>query len=307
MRYCFAPSDGVFSLLPPLAKSRLHYYECMSRFRCSRLCLLGSLVVLLLAGFGCAAEPRPRPADLANQPAKASEKKESQQKSPAKADSSPTQPSQPVPSKKVPLGRNVWFETEGNHRRVLVGATVCLREGGIECFLCRSRTKEYESILSTDADAQVIHAGLLAAGAKPGSPVQYVEKNGEVVVMPPTGSRIKVSIQYEDKGKLIRLPGQHWIRNAKTKTALDDDWVFAGSKLLPSTDEANRKPVYAATSDGSYICVYNMPFAMLDLPVNNPNKDPEIRELQPYTQRIPPLETKVTLILEPEHSDEPRP
>jgi hypothetical protein len=43
-----------------------------------------------------------------------------------------------------------------------------------------------------------------------------------------------------------------------------------------------------------------MPYALLDLPVNNPNKDPEVRELQPYTQRIPPLETKVTLILEPE-------
>jgi len=226
---------------------------------------------------------------------------------PPKADSSPKAPNQLGPSKKVPLGKNVWFETDGSHRRVLVGATVCLREGGIECFLCRSRTKEYESILSTDADAQMIHAGLLAAGAKPGSPVQYVEKNGEVVSVPPTGSRIKISVQYEEKGKLVKVPAQHWILNAKTKKELEDEWVFAGSKLLPGTEDANKKPVYAATSDGSYICVYNMPFAMLDLPVNNPNKDPETRELQPHTERIPPLETKVMLILEPEHDHKPQP
>jgi hypothetical protein len=282
------------------AEFRLHYYECMSRLPCSRLCLLGSFLILVLAGVGCEAEPRPRSAGQADQPAKASEANKSKQQYSSNAHALLPRPNQSAPSKKVPLGRNVWFETEGSHRRVLVSANVCLREGGIECFLCRTRTKEYESILSTDADAQVIHAGLLAAGAKPGSPVRYVEKNGEVVVVPPTGSRIKISVQYEDKGKTTTVAAHHWIRNAKTKKDLEDEWVFTGSKLLPSTDDANKKPVYAATSDGSYICVYNMPFAMIDLPVNNPNKDPEARELQPHTERLPPLETKVTLILEPE-------
>ena len=38
---------------------------------------------------------------------------------------------------------------------------------------------------------------------------------------------------------------------------------------------------------------------MLDLPLANPNRPPEEREFQPYTNRIPPLETKVTVILEP--------
>jgi hypothetical protein len=213
------------------------------------------------------------------------------------------QPTQAAGAKKVRLGRSVWFETEGNNRRVRIETSVCLREGGLECLLCRTHSKEHESILSTDADARDIHAGLLAAGAKPGSPVQYVEKQGEVVIVPPTGSRIRISVQYEENGKLVTLPAQHWILNAKTKRDLEDGWVFAGSQLLPSLNEENQQPVYAATSDGSYICVYNMPYAVLDLPVNNPNKDPELRELQPQTNRIPPLETKVILILEPQPDD----
>ena len=263
--------------------------------------LVLSITLLLgLLGLGCEGEPRARIRNSEGGAAKGTKQEAAQGKPPAKAESTPAEPEQAAASKKVPLGRDVWFETDGSHRRVLVGAKVCLREGGLECLLCRTYSKEHESILSTDADAQVIHAGLLAAGAKPGSPVQYVEKNSEVVIVPPTGSRIKVSVQYEENGKRVTLPAQQWIVNAKTHKVLDDEWVFAGSQLLPNPNEENKKPIYAATADGSYICIYNMPYALLDLPVNNPNKDPEIRELQPKTERIPPLETKVTLILEPQ-------
>jgi hypothetical protein len=256
--------------------------------------------MLVAIGLGCEGERPARSANSSTELAKAARHKQAPEILSPKIDASPRQPNQPIASKKVALGRDVWFETQDNRRRVLVDTTICLREGGLECLLCRTHTKEHESILSTDADAQVIHAGLLAAGAKPGSTVQYVEKKGAVVIVPPTGSRITVAVQYEDKGKLVTVPAQEWILNAKTRRDLEDDWVFAGSRLLPNPQDETKKPVYAATSDGSYICVYNMPFAMLDLPVNNPNKDPEIRELQPHTDRIPPLETKVTLILEPE-------
>ena len=271
---------------------------------------LGLFFLLILTATGCEGEPRVGrfgkpshvPADSGQEPRKSVQTNPVEKPSPTQAAAAAEQPSQPVSGKRVLLGKDVWFETKGKQRRVLVGATVCLREGGLECLLCRSHTKEYELILATNADAQVIHAALLAAGAKAGSPVQYVEKKGEVVIVPPAGSRIKICIQYEDKGKLVTVPAQQWIRNAKTNKDLDDHWVFAGSTLLPPESE-NQKPIYAATSDGSYICIYNMPYALLDLSVNNPNKDPEVRELQPQTDRIPPLETKVILILEPQTDD----
>jgi hypothetical protein len=272
----------------------------MSYSMSSRSVPLSITFLLALLALGCEGEPQAETRNPERGPGTEIRQEIAQEKPPAKADPTPAQSKQPVPSKKVPLGRDVWFETEGNRRRVLVSASVCLREGGLECLLCRTHTKEHESILSTDADAQVIHAGLLAAGAKSGSPVQYVEKKGEVVIVPPTGSRIRISIQYEQEGKRVTVPAQQWIVNAKTKKNLEDEWVFAGSQLLPSRDEEKKQPIYAASSDGSYICIYNMPYAMLDLPVNNPNKEPEIRELQPETERIPPLQTKVTLILEPQ-------
>ncbi|HLJ94519.1 MAG TPA: YdjY domain-containing protein [Gemmataceae bacterium] len=261
--------------------------------------LQGLCPVLILLVIGCEGESR----SGLDKPAPRSAEQLAPKAEPAVepvAKAAAGQPAKGAPSKQVPLGKGVWFEAEGNRRRVLVEATVCLREGGLECLLCRRHSKEHESILATQADARDIHAALLAAGAKPGSPVQYVEKKGEVVIVPPTGSRIKILVRYEAKGKVVTVPAQSWILNAKTKKDLEDEWVFAGSQFLPGLNEEKQKPVYAATSDGSYICVYNMPYAMLDLPVNNPNKDPEIRELQPQTERIPPIDTKVILILEPE-------
>ncbi len=268
----------------------VHFQLCRPRALCP---------VLILLVFGCEGESRSRAEKPASRTAEQPAPKAEPATQPIAAHPA-GQPSQGDPSKKVQLGKGVWFETEGNRRRVLVETTVCLREGGLECLLCRRFSKEHESILATQADARDIHAALLAAGAKPGSPVQYVEKNGEVVIVPPTGSRIKILLRYEEKGKVVTVPAQRWILNAKTKKDLEDEWVFAGSQFLPGLNEEKQKPVYAATSDGSYICVYNMPYAMLDLPVNNPNKDPEIRELQPQTERIPPIDTKVILILEPE-------
>jgi len=217
------------------------------------------------------------------------------------SDSSTTLADKPVAAKKTGFGKNVWLETRGKERRVIVGATVVLREGsyGLECLLCRKHTKEHESILATDADASIIHATLLLAGAEPGSPARYDDDKHEWY--PPKGMRIKVLFQYEDKGKLHTVRAQEWVKNTKINKTLEENWVFAGSQLFRDPD-GKEKPTYGANGDGGYICIYNSPVAMLDLPITNPNKDPQAegREFQPFTERIPTEGTKVSVILVPD-------
>jgi hypothetical protein len=196
------------------------------------------------------------------------------------------------------MGKGVWLETKGERRRVVVEASVCLREGeyGLECFLCRTGTKEHESVLHTSADAKLIHTGLLLTGAKPGSPVQYKEVGKEIVAVPPTGQPIQVTVQYEEKGKLMSAPAQDWVRNSKSKKAMREGWVFAGSHLWDNPND--DKPVYGASAEGGYICTSNVPTAMLDVPFNSP-KSLENRSFEPFTEHIPPVDTKVSIILEP--------
>ena len=202
-----------------------------------------------------------------------------------------------IPATAKQLGPHVYFERipEGDRRRVYVEAAVCLREGeyGLEFLLCRKDTKEHESVLHTEADARVIHLGLEATGAKPGSPVKF-----DPEFKSPTGTPIKITARYLDKGKVITRAAQDWVRNTKTKKALAENWVFAGSEFFTDPEDPKKKPIYLATAEGSYVSVANVPTAMLDLPINSP-KQLEGREFAPFTEHIPPVETKVVLVLEP--------
>lgn len=198
-------------------------------------------------------------------------------------------------SKKVDVGKNVQLEVKGEKRRVLVNAYVCLRKGQLEQFLTRKRTKEHEAILAADVDARDIHTALILAGAEPGKPVQFLPK-----YKPASGSPIKITLEYQLNGKKVQLPAQQWVRSMKTKKDLNSDWVFAGSQLIPDPLDKTKKPFYAA-NDGDVICLSNFDTAMLDLPIES-TKDNDDLFFEAHTERIPPLETQVTVILEPARS-----
>ena len=198
----------------------------------------------------------------------------------------------PPDVKRSKLREHIWFETQGDARRVRIEAKVCRPDYGLEFLLTRPN-KGYESLLATEADARDIHLALVAAKATPGHPARF-EENG---VKPPTGTPIRISLEYRDKGKLIRVPAQKWIRNAQTKKEDNPQWVFAGSRFLPDPNDTTQDR-YAASDDGAYICVINLPTAMIDLTANSP-RGLENRAYEPFTERIPPADTPVVVILEP--------
>jgi len=234
---------------------------------------LSSALLAAVAALGCEAEPLP-----------------------VKPVEPPKETATIAPAKRQKVGKNVYLETPDNGpRRVVVNSYVCLREGQLEGFLTRRQAKEHEYILAADCDAQIIHATLVAAGAEAGSPVRFGPGDKYA---PAHGTLIKVSVQYKDKqGKLVTMPAQNWIRNAVRKTVFDHQWVFAGSRLIPDPDQ-KLPPFYGANS-GDLICVCNMTEAMLDLPIKNLNSEPDTRIFEAWTERIPPMGTRVEVILEP--------
>jgi hypothetical protein len=253
----------------------------------------------------------------------------------------------------------VLLDREG--KRLLVKTHVVLREGLLEMLCCTAQTKEHESILAVDSKAYVIHAGLLALGAKPGAPVQYQPE-----FKPPTGQPIDIFLQWVDaQGKRRRVRAQEWIRSSThrfytapfeklppglTLPAQDDilpirfhpkfkelvwygpmsavqrdklvalskdsayrkaiqsffaksqsreleaGWVFAGSGFY--VDEKTGEKSYVAEG-GDLICVVNFPTAMLDLAVRSTDKQDEGLMFEPWTERLPPKGTEVTMELVP--------
>jgi hypothetical protein len=255
--------------------------------------------------------------------------------------------------------RSVLLDREG--KRLLVKTHIVLREGLLEMLCCPIQTKEHESILAVDARANVIHAGLVALGAKPGTPVQYRPE-----FKPPTGQPIDIFLLWNDpQGKPHRVRAQEWIRYATHRMYVapfeqlpaglklperDDDfpiryhqkfkeltwfgpmstaqrdkllslsqddayqkairkffvegrsrqldvgWVFAGSGFY--VDSQTGEKSYLAEG-GDLICVSNFPSAMLDLSVKSTDKQDEGLMFEPWTERIPPKETEVTMEMIP--------
>jgi hypothetical protein len=211
---------------------------------------------------------------------------------PPERDEPKPKPAEPVPEvKKQLLGPNVFFEVQGERRRVLISAEVCLRQGALELFLCRKDSKEHESIVHAEVDGRDIHRALIAARAEPGSPVRYVPKYA-----PAHGTSIRVGVEYEEKGKRVTKLAREWVKYVGKDKELDVDWVFAGSLLVDDPLDKNKK-LYLANG-GDMFCVSNFEDALLDLPINSSKDNAEL-SFEAYTDRIPPVGTKVVVTLEP--------
>lgn len=96
------------------------------------------------------------------------------------------------------------------NKKVILRGQLCLREGLLEMLICKAQTKEHESVMSIDAEAYVIHAALMALGAKPGTPVRFQPEYA-----PPTGQKIEIYVGWtDDFGRPQRYPAQKLIRKA---------------------------------------------------------------------------------------------
>jgi len=184
---------------------------------------------------------------------------------------------------------DLWIDTK--HKWVIVDGSVCLREGLLEMFACPKGSKEHESIVSVNCKAQFVHAALVAVGAQPGKPVSF-----DPTYQPATGPVVDVHVLWKDEaGTKHHIRAQEWIKEMKTGQAMTSPWVFAGSSVW--TDETSGTRYYQADG-GDFICVSNFPTAMLDLPVASSQANDSLM-FTAWTERIPPLGTKVRLVLIP--------
>jgi hypothetical protein len=252
-----------------------------------RACL-AVLAALTLAAAGCDPESA-RSGDPGDRPAAA------KQATPAAGEAKPKD-NGPDPTKdevkRKEVGKNIFLETRGKKRRVLVSGSVVLNKGPLELFLTRKDTKEHEAVVAADIDAIQLKAALLATGAREGEPVRFEPK-----YQPASGQKIKVTVLYEAKGKTVSVPAQEWVRNVNTRKTLGVEWVFAGSRLIKNPLDEGGKPIFLA-NDGDIVCVSNFESALLDLPIKS-SKDMADLVFEANTEKIPAVGTKVTVVFEP--------
>jgi uncharacterized repeat protein (TIGR01451 family) len=184
----------------------------------------------------------------------------------------------------------IWIDRK-NGRVVVIGG-VCLRQAPLELFACLRGSKEHESILTVPTKASFVHFALLLIDAKPGGTVQYEPK-----YVPARGTEIEITLAWKDeKGQRQTARAQDWVRDFKTKKAMQHPWVFAGSRFLNNPQTGQN--VYQADREGDLVCVSNFPDAVLDLPIASSSANEELL-FEAFTERIPRIGTPVTMILTP--------
>ncbi len=184
----------------------------------------------------------------------------------------------------------IWLTKD--RKSVVIQSMVCQNQAPLEMFACLLGSKEHESVLAVPVKAFVVHAGLLATGAKQGTPVRF-----DPEYSPPTGTEIEITVHWKDQdGKVQKARAQDWVRDLTTGKAMTHPWVFAGSKMYK--DEETGKEHYLGDSSGDLICVSNFSSATLDVPIQSSDSNASLM-FEAFTEHIPPLGTPVTMVLTP--------
>jgi len=191
-------------------------------------------------------------------------------------------------------------------RTVSFSAEVCQREVMLEFMICRTGTKEHESILRSDVLPSHIHAGLLAMGLTRGKPARWsTGRDGISRFGPPQGPALDITLQWTDKdGKKHKDIAGNWLKGVgKKKLPGPKTWIFVGSDMLPDN-------TYAADINGEIVSVSNFSSSLIDVPFESSSDGGEGNVQAEYSanpQTIPPVGTKVKVTIAPRAGAEKSP
>ena len=195
----------------------------------------------------------------------------------------------PIPDTWKRLGEShLWADP--TNKQVIIRGFICLNKGGLEMFACPRNTKEHESIVSAHAQSSEVHAALVALGFDPGSTVQWQPEYKAA-----TGPTVAVEVRWMEGGVITQRNAREMVRNFHTEELLQTDWVFGGSQLVH--DPASGEDIYYGNG-GELLCLSNFATATLDLPIKS-SAEAEQLLYGAVTESIPPLNTKVYLVLSP--------
>lgn len=180
----------------------------------------------------------------------------------------------------------------------------------LEVLACPRDTKEHESLVYTRVKPSQVHAALLAAGLRPGTPVTWRTEGGRTVSTPPKGDPVRVEFRWRDPATSEEKAASplEWVVNAKASRRASEEpsgFVFAGSAMIKRPDGTERYDADAAgtlvglASFGSEVIAWTGVFS------------PESSVAEPVwtadRARVPALGTKVTVRIAPEPDLRPKP
>ena len=183
-----------------------------------------------------------------------------------------------------PKTRAIWFPCRVNQNEVVLEFAIC----------DEFRGKLHESLLSTKVTPFEIQIAMKLLRWEPSGRDIYRKFNEQgrpIGVLKDDGKgRMAILIRHKGKdGKEVTEPLGNWVHNATTKKVVGPgSWTYTGSKVVDG--------YFLAAEDGAIAAVYRYEGSLCN--TFNPGSDDD--ELWfPVAEKVPPIDTVVTVILKP--------
>jgi hypothetical protein len=182
-------------------------------------------------------------------------------------------------------------------REIRFPALVSMREGFLEFLVVHEHGAVHESLFRTHVSPTHINLALALLRYKPSKefyriPTENGTPSDEFYSVPEEtklAARIDIQVEFEKDGVMKRLPVNDWVRHETTAKAMrPGHWVYGGSDFY--------KGNFIPEDSGQIAAIFITDTALINYPGQD-NINDEVWTVM--TERVPDLETKVTLVLAP--------
>ena len=169
-----------------------------------------------------------------------------------------------------------------NENRLEFPAEVNMDKGLLEYVIVGNSGKVHESLLRTAISPYALQISLLLLGVE-GS-MNPLAAQGEART--PQGDRVKIQVNWQDKGKEKKVPVEQWITKGDKPVGVIP-WVFTGSVVMGG--------VFMAQAEKSIVALFHDPIALIDHQLAEGASD-DIWQVNSVS--VPPAGTPVTVVIE---------
>ncbi|MDP3849362.1 MAG: YdjY domain-containing protein [Luteolibacter sp.] len=182
-------------------------------------------------------------------------------------------------------------------REIRFPTTVNMTEGLLEFIVVHANGKIHESLLITDISPTHLNLAFTLLRYPPSHelyplPSDTGGASGDFPEVAPeikAAARITIDVEWKGGDQTRRLPVNDWIQHAVKTTAMPaGPWVYGGSFIYDGQ--------YSPEMSGDIAAIYTAPSALINYPGDDKHDD---TVWLPFPKRVPPVGTKVTVIIAP--------
>lgn len=178
----------------------------------------------------------------------------------------------------------------------VVGRTV----DWLELLACRPGTREYESVVTLDAEAAHLQLALILLGLEPGEPARAERTDGGVEFFAPHGPAVELFFVLDDQPDGL-IPAHTWIVDQETGQVMPGNtWLFVGSRTV---DHAGKR-WFLAEENGTLISLVNFGDELIGRGTDQSADGGNVLWTA-NTDVIPPEGTRLTLRIRPAPAPNP--